>query len=95
MDSVAARRLRDGADFLDMCARLDKTGELDWTKPIIERRYTIMETMREAAERIEMLEAPSATTHELFAAEIESLHKIIEMNRPDYKRTIVSSVEGQ
>jgi hypothetical protein len=81
-----ARRLRDGADFLDMCARLDKTGELDWTKPIIERRYTIMETMRAAADRIELDEGALATAHEVFAAEIEGLHKIIEMNQPGYKR---------
>lgn len=28
------------------------------------------------------------------AAEIEGLHKIIEMNQPGYKREIVSSVDG-
>ena len=57
MTSILARQLSDGADFLDMCARLDKTGELDWTKPIIERRFTIMETMRNAAKEIDRLRA--------------------------------------
>lgn len=28
------------------------------------------------------------------ADEIEALHKVIEMNQPDYKRTIVASVDG-
>lgn len=47
-----------------------------------------------AADRIEMLEAAAKQAHQVFAAEIEGLHKIIEMNKPDYKRTVVVSIDG-
>lgn len=45
-------------------------------------------------DRIALLEGALANAHEVFAAEIEGLHKIILMNQPDYKRTIVASVDG-
>lgn len=74
---IAARRLRDGADFLDMCARADRIGDLDWSGPILERKYTISETMRDAAHRIETLDAALEAAGTVYAAEVESLQQII------------------
>lgn len=49
--------------------------------------------MEEAANRLELVEGALKTAHDVFAAEIEGLHKIILMNQPGYKRTIVASVD--
>lgn len=56
--------------------------------------YRTVTVLMDAALKIEQLEAALKTAHDVFAGEIEGLHKIILMNQPDYKRTIVASVDG-
>ena len=39
-------RLESAAEYLDMCSRLGK--DVAWDYPIIERRYTVMDVLRQA-----------------------------------------------
>lgn len=47
---VLARRLENSADFLALASKF--YGEIDWTLPVIERRFTIEEVLRQTAEHL-------------------------------------------
>ena len=57
-DGTAAKllaRLENAAQYLDMCSKL---GNVAWDYPIIERRYTVMDVLRQAASFIDTGQLP-------------------------------------
>ena len=48
-------RLKNAADYLDMCARVK---DIAWDHPIIERRYAVMDVLRQAATYVETGKLP-------------------------------------